>query len=87
MGEVMGVDVKAKCVTIRRRRGEPDRTLDFDHLVVALGAENSTHGVPGAEAYALPFKTLADAIALRAATITSLENGATATALETNAPR
>jgi NADH dehydrogenase len=79
MGDVASVDVKAKQVTIRRRRGEPDRSLDFDHLVIALGAENSTHGIPGAEAHTLPFKTLADAIALRDATITSLENAATAT--------
>ena len=79
MGDIANVDVKTKRVTIRHRRGEPDRNIDFDHLVIALGAENSTHGVPGADAHTLPFKTLADAIALRYAAITALENAATAT--------
>ena len=80
MGDVAGVDLKAKSVTLRRRRGEADRRLSFDHLVVALGAQNSTHDVPGAHEHTLPFKTLADAVALRDAAITALEHAATATA-------
>jgi NADH dehydrogenase len=77
LGDVTGVDFQARTVALRRRRGEGLASLPFDHLVVALGAENSTHGVPGAQEHTFPLKTLEDAIALRDVTITALENAAT----------
>ncbi|MDQ2858804.1 MAG: NAD(P)/FAD-dependent oxidoreductase [Candidatus Eremiobacteraeota bacterium] len=79
LGEVTGVDFAARTVALRRRGGEGDASLPFDQLVVALGAENSTHGVPGAEEHTFPLKTLRDAVALRDVTITALENAATST--------
>lgn len=77
LGDVTGVDVSARTVAVRRRRGEGETSLPYDQLVVALGAENSTHGVPGAQEHTFPIKTLQDAIALRDVTITALENAAT----------
>ncbi|MDQ6944630.1 MAG: FAD-dependent oxidoreductase, partial [Candidatus Eremiobacteraeota bacterium] len=78
LGNVTGVDFDAGTVSVRRPRGESTATLPYDQLVVALGAENSTHGVPGADEHTFPLKTLQDAVALRAVTITALENAATA---------
>ncbi len=40
-------------------------TIGYDYLVIALGAENEFHNIPGAKEYALPLKTLQDAVAIR----------------------
>lgn len=40
-------------------RTSGDRTLPYDHLVLAVGGQDRFHGVPGAAEYALPFKTVA----------------------------
>jgi NADH dehydrogenase len=78
LGVVTAVDFAARTVALQRRRSEGFASLPFDHLVIALGAENSTHGVPGAHEHTFPLKTLEDAVALRDVTITALENAATA---------
>ena len=49
LGDVSDVDLEARTVEVQRRRCEGTTTLAFDHLVLALGSENSTHGVPGAQ--------------------------------------
>ena len=77
LGNVTDVDFEARTVELQRLRSGEIATVPFDHLVVALGAENSTHGIPGAEEHTFPLKTLPDAIALRDVTITALENAAT----------
>jgi NADH dehydrogenase len=41
-------------------------SLAYDHLVIAAGSSTNWFGIPGAEARAFPFKTLMDAIRLRA---------------------
>ncbi len=41
-------------------------SLHYDQLVLAAGASTNWFGIPGAEANAFPFKTLMDAIRLRA---------------------
>jgi NADH dehydrogenase len=76
LGIVTNVDFEKRTMTLERCDGDGVAALSFDHLVVALGSENSTHGVPGAAEHSLPLKTLADAIALRDVTITALENAA-----------
>jgi NADH dehydrogenase len=89
MGEVTHIDVNKRTVAVRPP-GEPaDSTLPYDQVVVAVGAENTTHGVPGAAEHTLPFKRIADAIALRDAAITSLERAATTThdASDKHSPR
>lgn len=40
------------------------RTLDFDACVVAVGALWNTHHVPGVARHALPFRTVADGLAI-----------------------
>jgi NADH dehydrogenase len=55
--------------TVQLDRGEP---LGCDRLVLALGGETPLDTVPGAREHALPFRTLADAQALKV-TLATLE--------------
>ncbi len=59
MAEVQRVDLAAQTVTTA------DRTLRYDYLISAIGSTFSFFGIPGAAEYALPLKTLEQAIALR----------------------
>lgn len=40
--------------------------IAYDYLILAMGASTNYFGIPGAEAHSYPFKTLMDAIRLRA---------------------
>ena len=51
-----------------------DYSLEFDHLVLALGSVTSFHGLPGVAENALPLKTLGDAMAIRNHVIDLLEH-------------
>ena len=62
-GEVVGLDARAGVATLATTQGE--RALPFDHAVLAMGAEPSFGGVPGADTLAMPFYSLNDALALR----------------------
>jgi NADH:quinone reductase (non-electrogenic) len=59
-GDVTGIDLDARQVSFARR--EP---LDYDYLVIALGAQATFFGVEGAAEHAFPLYTLADAVRLR----------------------
>ncbi|MBP9748753.1 NAD(P)/FAD-dependent oxidoreductase, partial [Patescibacteria group bacterium] len=48
-------------------------TLTYDTLVIATGADSNFFGTPGAREYALPLKTLQDAITIRERVIHALE--------------
>jgi NADH dehydrogenase len=41
------------------------RALPYDQLVLAVGGQDRFHGVDGAEAHALPFKSVAQCVAIR----------------------
>jgi len=73
MREVENIDLKNKVVTVspgfRPRRLE----LRYDYLVIALGGVTNFYGMPGLLEHARPFRTLADAIALRNHLIHALE--------------
>ena len=66
IGEVSGVDVAGRAVTVDLAVLGTQAILPFDHLVFALGSESSTHGVPGIAEHAYLLKTLPDAARLRA---------------------
>lgn len=68
-GEVTNIDLQAREVTIAGRV----RRLAYDVLVLAVGSATNYAGVEGAEAYALPFRTIADADALRGRMIEALD--------------
>jgi NADH dehydrogenase len=59
-GKVSAVDVAKKRVQVA---GSPD--LEYDHLVVALGAVSNYLGMTNVQANAFDFKSLADAIRIR----------------------
>lgn len=65
------VDLNAKTVEVRLPQ-ESKRTIEYDHLVLALGGVTNTQIIPGSE-HATTFKTLADAIYLRNHTIQRFE--------------
>jgi len=50
-----------------------DLTLSFEALVVAVGSVTAYYGVPGAAEYTLPFKTIVDAMTLRARVVELFE--------------
>lgn len=58
-GCVTSIDVEQKQVQL-----EAGSSLDYDKLVIALGADTPTGIVPGADEYGIPFRTLADAYRL-----------------------
>ncbi len=76
MGEVESVDLEHRTVSVRNDKMPRVKELPYDHLIIALGAISSTHGVPGAESHTFPLKTMHDAIAVRHETIRSLEAAA-----------
>jgi NADH:ubiquinone reductase (H+-translocating) len=66
LGEVTGIDTKAKTVTLARgaEQAEP-LNISFDHLIVAAGATHSYFGNDAWEQHAPGLKTLSDAMSLR----------------------
>lgn len=59
--KVRTVDAEARVLHLHN-----DLELPYDYLIVASGSTTNYFGIPGAEACAFPFKTLMDAIRLRA---------------------
>jgi NADH:ubiquinone reductase (H+-translocating) len=73
-GDVAAIDVEKK--TVQLTHGIGDRhphTIEYDHLVLALGAVTNFYGLPGLAERALTMKTLGDAIHLRSRLIQNLE--------------
>jgi NADH:ubiquinone reductase (H+-translocating) len=70
--EVRSIDLDGRVVTVLGGDHELHR-LTYDTLVIALGGETATFGIPGITDYAVGMKTLADAFALRNRIIEVLE--------------
>ncbi len=66
--KVRRIDLAAKRVELHNGLSE-----SYDTLVIALGSVTQWYGVPGAEAYARPFKTIVDAMTLRARVVELFE--------------
>src|SRR5712664_2087306 len=64
LGEAIGVDKDAKCVTVRDADRQAVR-LPYDYLILATGATHSYFGHSEFEKYAPGLKSLADAVAIR----------------------
>jgi NADH:ubiquinone reductase (H+-translocating) len=73
MREVEDIDLDRRIVTISPGFRPRQLELKYDHLVIALGNITNFHGMPGIIENAMPFRTLADAIALRNHVIHVLE--------------
>jgi NADH dehydrogenase len=70
---IESIDLDHRSVQSAAGFGSRQHHLHFDHLVVALGNVTSFAGQPGLAEYALPFKYLGDALALRNRVIHTLE--------------
>jgi NADH dehydrogenase len=66
--KAMRIDLERRVVELHNGLVEP-----WDTLVIAAGSVTNWFGVPGAEAYARPFKTLVDAMTLRARVVELFE--------------
>jgi NADH dehydrogenase len=64
-GRVSGVDLDNHTVAIAPGNSSPGRILQYDHLVLALGAVSNYRGLKNIEALSFDFKTLLDAIRIR----------------------
>src|SRR5213596_2029798 len=67
------IDLDRKRVSAAAGFGSRQCTLEFDHLVIALGNVTSFAGQHGLAEHALPFKYLGDALAVRNRLIHTLE--------------
>ena len=64
-GEITGVDLDARRVTVAHGTDAHEHALEYDHLVLALGSTTNFFHLPGLEAHALCMKSLGDAIRVR----------------------
>lgn len=73
-GDVRVIDVKNRRVVIEHCPACGELELEFDCLVLALGATANFYGLPDVARHALPMKGLADALALRNRVIDRFEH-------------
>ena len=73
IGTVEEIDVDARTITVAHAGGQHRHELQYDHLVVALGAVTNFFGLPGLADHAVTMKSLGDAIELRNQLIAQLE--------------
>ena len=66
--KVMAIDLAARTVHLHN-----DRSELYDILAIAMGSVTNYYGVPGAEQHTRPFKTLVDAMTLRARVVELFE--------------
>lgn len=71
--EVESVDLKNRVITTSPGFRPHSHTIEFDHLVLAVGNVTDFRGLRGLPEHALPFKNLADALHLRNHVIRALE--------------
>jgi len=69
MGSPISVDHKNKTVKL-----DSSETLEFDHLVVALGSSTADFGVPGVTEYGLGMKSVHEALMIRAEVMRRFED-------------
>jgi NADH dehydrogenase len=75
-GDILEIDLPNRAVVVTHGvEGSHPHRLEYDHLVLALGAVTNFFGTPGLAERAFTMKTLGDAIALRNRIIDSLEEG------------
>jgi NADH dehydrogenase len=77
LGDVERIDLAGRKVVACHGSDRHTHELEYDHLVVALGAVTNFYGLPGLEERALTMKSLGDAILLRNEIIAALEEADT----------
>jgi NADH dehydrogenase len=71
--EVESIDLERHCVSVAHGRKNHRHNLDYDQLVISLGAITNFFNLPGLRDRALTMKSLSDAINLRNRLIANLE--------------
>ncbi len=66
--KAIAIDLAARCVRLHNQLTE-----SYDTLVIAVGSVTNYYGVPGAAEHTRPFKTLVDAMTLRARVVELFE--------------
>lgn len=74
-GDVVAIDSLRKEVVVSHGAQSHHHTMEYDHLVLALGSVTNFNDLPGVAADALTMKSLGDAIHLRNSLIENLETG------------
>lgn len=77
LGEVTKVDIPGRTVTVVDGINNEIDLFPYDHVVFALGAVNSTFGLPGVAEHTIPLKRLEDGENLRNQVIAMLEQANT----------
>ncbi len=77
LADVEAIDVAGRTVTVAHGGDHHRHDLEWDQLVVALGATTNYYDLPGLAGHALCMKSLADAVALRSRLIGNLEEADT----------
>jgi NADH dehydrogenase len=72
-GEIQSIDVEQKKVVVSHGFDHHEHTMDYDYLVLGLGAVTNHFGLPGLKESALTMKSLGDAMRLRNHLIAHLE--------------
>jgi NADH:ubiquinone reductase (non-electrogenic) len=73
LGEAEALDPERRTVSCRSRDGASAWEQPYDVLVIAVGAEGNTFGVPGVREHACALKELADARTIRERVVAALE--------------
>ncbi|MBT8215580.1 MAG: NAD(P)/FAD-dependent oxidoreductase [Acidimicrobiia bacterium] len=76
IGTATGFDLETRTVTVQPPLGRAPRTYRGDALVLSVGSESTDFGIPGVAEWALPFKTIGDALRIRNRVISMLEEAA-----------
>ncbi len=76
LGSAIAVDLEARSVKTTHPVTGEGTDIAYDHLVIALGSDSSTHGIPGAQDHSVPLKTLDDAVSVRSQIIAAFEAAA-----------
>ena len=71
--DIQTIDLNSRSVTVAHGMDRHIHRLDFDHLVIAMGAVPNFYGMKDIEARAMTMKSLEDAIKLRNRMIAHLE--------------
>ena len=72
LGQVTGADPQARRLDFTRPDGH-EVSIEYDHLIVALGSVSRVLPIPGLAEHGIGFKTLSEAIALRNRALVNLE--------------
>ena len=64
-GDVEAIDLPGRRVVVAHGSEHHDHALEYDHLVLALGAVTNFYGLPGVEERALTMKSLGAALHVR----------------------